>query len=145
MRVKNSTEFFQKLHELEEDPLWWEHIGDEDALNHYMSTGSLDISHEDVKKERQLLRELRDNLGISEQAWTNSAQRDGLRLWVTMYRNYGLTYDQIAEVLNIPASTIRTNYRELKPFEMLTSDYAVYRRDHAGRIISHRPHRLTNY
>ena len=143
MRIKNSADFFNKLHELEDnDPKWFDHIGSEDAVNHYVDDGSLELSPVKIARERELLKLVREHVGLVNRQWLDQSQRDGVRLWVTMYRNYGLQYRQISEVMGISQSTLKTNFKAIEPFEILDSDYVLYRRDNQGRIISQKPHHI---
>lgn len=125
MRIKNDQEFYDWLHELEDqDSNWFDNIGSELKLNQYVDDGNVQIDVAQIAKERRHLAKIRNRIGVNQSStWgSNSDNRNGVRIKVTIYRQYNLSYEEIAKILEIPASTIRHEYRELAPGEKIDVD-----------------------
>ena len=137
VNIKNNKDFYDKLHELEDlDPDWFNHVGQESRLNTYIDDGDLNTAVKDVIKERNLLKEVRDKLQTDPQLWRSAAKKDAIRLLVTYYKRFDLSNKEISQILNIPESTIRHDYRPLKPGEKIHPKFEVELRDRFGKHLS---------
>lgn len=126
MRIKNNEDFYEHLHEMEDqDSGWFEHVGNEVRLNVYADDGDPYTPVKLIQYERKQLRQIREFIEPEYHGWKNESKRDGMRLLVTLYRQYKLNYDEISKIIGIPASTIRHDYKELDYGEELHGDYRI--------------------
>lgn len=138
INIHNNEEFWQSLHELEEDPYYYEHVGNESRTNVYIDDGDPNVDVEIVARERRQLKKVRELLGLStgiKKKSRSNPKRSAIRLMVTWYRQFDLTYREIAKLLEMPYSTIRHDYPALKPQEKLKGDFTIELRDKFGRHI----------
>lgn len=139
MRVKNSKKFYDWLHSLEDaDEEWYVHVGEELWTNKYSDDGDPLLTADQIIQERRTLALLRDEIDVKAEArngWRSAKQRDGIRLLVTVYRQYGLRYDEISKLLHMSSSTLRHDYRALEPGEIIDVDYRTVL--HAHRPQAH--------
>ena|SRR3712207_1455094 len=137
VKIKNNTKFYDLLHELEDsDPNWFENVGEERNLNQYIDDGAYDIPVEKIYRQRDLLKQIRMIMDTQSRSWKSNARRAGIRLYVTFYRQYGLSYEQISKIMDIPNSTLRHDYAELGFTELLKDDYRISLVDRYGNILS---------
>lgn len=147
-RIKNNDDFYDKLHAMEDfDPEWFLHIGTETVRNsnQYAGAGKFDkrfSAKQNAKhtlKLRSMLQDVRQALHQSEveqqHPWRTGAQRDSIRLKVTIYRSFGLSYPEIGRIIGEKPSTIRHSYTPFKKGEKLKNDYRLILRDHNGRHV----------
>ena len=114
-------------------------MGQEDRLNHYIDDGNPEVDVHLISKERRQLERIREKLGLVSQrrrAFRSPAKRDSIRLVVTYYCKFGLNYHEIADEMNIPYSTLRHDYPELKKDEQLHNHFAVELQDKFGKHLS---------
>lgn len=129
-------DMIHQLHELEADEEWFRMVGTERRLNHFedVDFDKYQTNQDCVDRNRTLLLGIR--AGLSEnnspdepvplrRAWRGHGQKERLRLLTTVYRNYGLRYREIAELLGINASTVRHDLRPFKDGEMIKSDFVI--------------------
>lgn len=144
-RIKNNSEFYKKLHELEAlDENWIDHLGAETVRNsgNYAGAGEFDdklTNAENAKRTLQIsakLQEIRQTLPQEQHPWRTGAQRDAIRLKVTIYRNFGLSYPEISKILHEKPSTIRHSYKPFGKREKLKADYRLILRNDNGRHIT---------
>lgn len=132
--IHNDKEFYRYLHQLEDqDDLWYEHVGMESKPNVYVDDGDVNVPVKVVFNERQLLKKLRKTLNPNPQIYRKKAKRDAIRLHTTFYSLFGLTNKEISILLQIPESTVRHDYRPLKPGEVLEGDFEVELHDKFGK------------
>ena len=140
VRIHNNEEFWEELHNIEaSDPDFFKNVGQEDRLNHYIDDGNPEIDVHLISQERRQLERIREKLGLVSQrrrAFRSPAKRDSIRLVVTYYRKFGLNYHEIADEMNIPYSTLRHDYPELKKDEQLHNHFAVELQDKFGKHLS---------
>ena len=135
MRIKNNQRFYDLLHELEDkDPNWHDHVGTELHLDEYADDGDPYTEVGVIKFERNRLKKIRELVEPEYHGWRTSSKRDGIRLFVTMYRQYRLSYAEISDLLGIPASTIRHDYHEAAVGEVLDGDYRLVIRSGKRKI-----------
>lgn len=126
-------EYFQVLEDFYPD--WFNEIGTESTtLNSYVDGGSPNLSPEEIRLQRKLLKIFRDANGIEQQLYMSQGQRDAVRLKVTFYKRFGLSAEEISELVDKPSSSIRHQLKALQKNETLSSDYRVHSRDQYGRI-----------
>lgn len=126
MRIKKNKEFYRLLQGLENyDPQWFVNVGKEIKPNVFVDDGNYKVPVEKIMLEREVLLKLRkiENPDLQYRIWRTNERKEGIRLYVTFYRQFDLTYKQIAELLNIPYSTLRHDYPELRIDETISNDY----------------------
>lgn len=126
MRIKKNKEFYRLLQGLENyDPQWFVNVGKEIKPNVFVDDGNYKVPVEKIMLEREVLFQLRkiENPDLQYRIWRTNERKEGIRLYVTFYRQFDLTYKQIAELLNIPYSTLRHDYPELRIDETISKDY----------------------
>lgn len=135
MRVKNNQDFYRALHALEEDPKWFTHVGQESGLDQYIDDGDPQTDVKTVLEDRKRLKKVRKMLQVNPQAWRTGSKRDTVRLVVTYYARFGLSYKDMSGILHIPVSTLRHGYPPFKENEVINSDLRVELRDKFGKHV----------
>lgn len=90
MRIKHDQEFYDWLHELEDqDSKWFDNIGSELKLNQYVDDGNTQVDVSKIAQERRNLAKIRNRIGVNQSStWgSNSENRNGVRVKATITGN----------------------------------------------------------